>query len=63
MSQGRKGRRWGGRQGGDRGEEVRPLHPRLSGGKKEGAGTKKKKGTQFRSQTVVSCYQNKMQDS
>jgi len=40
------------------------LHAGLSGGKKEVAETNKKKtGTKFRSQTVVSCYQNKMQAS
>jgi len=60
--QGRKGREWGGGQGGDRGEEVRPLHPMLCERKEEVAGTKKL-GTKFRSQTVVSCYQNKMQAS
>ena len=47
----------GGRQGCDRGEEVRPLYPRLYGG------WNKKTGTTFRSQTVDSYYQNKMQAS
>jgi len=40
--QGRKGRERGGGQGGDRGEEVRPLHPRLCDGKEEVAGTKER---------------------
>jgi len=39
--QGCKGREGGGGQGGDRGEEVRPLHPMLCDGKEEVAGTKK----------------------